>query len=665
MSDFEAKIGPAEAETTRLRRLGGWTQTALRVVTVVSLLLCVNQMFNLQLIGGVLLDNQYFYLLIAVLLPPVFLLFPGRGGARLDWPDRRDWLLAAASFVGFLYLCVVGRKAVEGGWEYGGAPETVVWVSGILWLVLLEGLRRTGGWGLMIPVALISAYPLFADRIPPPLAGVAVSLPEAAAYHLISTESVLGVAIKAFAQLVIGFLIFGVALQYTGAGEFFINLAFALFGHVRGGAAKVAIFASGLLGSMSGSIITNVLTAGTMTIPAMIRTGFRPSYAASVEACASTGAVLMPPVMGAVAFVMAEFLAVPYSDVALAAAIPSILYYFGLFMQVDAYAARHGLAGLPREELPKLGQVVRKGWYYLFVVALLVWMLLVLKRESTAPFYATALLLAINQVCSPDKRWGWAEVKRFIDACCNLFSELVAILAGVGLLIGAFSVTGLTGTLSNDLIYMAGDQAIVLLFMGAITSFVLGLGLTTTACYIFLAVLLAPALVRAGLHPMAVHLFILYWGMLSSITPPVAIASFAAASIARSDPVKTSFESMWVGSIIYFIPFFFVLNPGLIGIGPLGEVIQLVATAIVGVALICAGLQGALVGVGDLRACGALEWPVRVLLVLGGLLLAAPGGGLMPLTGLEITLLGIAFAGPAVLVSWWLARRSRAAARAV
>jgi len=664
MSDDEAsKIGPAEAETTRLRRLGGWPLLALRAATVVALLLCVNQMFNLRLIGGVLLDNQYFYVLIALLLPPVFLLFPGRAGARLDWPDRRDWLCAAAAFAGFVYLCVVGRKAIEGGWEFG-APPAVVWVSYGLWLLLLEGLRRTGGWGLMLSVAAISFYPVIADKVPGPISGLAVTLPEAAAYHLISAESVLGVAIRAFAELVIGFLIFGVALQYTGAGEFFINVAFALFGHVRGGAAKVAIFASGLLGSMSGSIITNVLTAGTMTIPAMMRTGFRPSYAASVEACASTGAVLMPPVMGATAFVMAQFLAVPYSEVALAAAIPSILYYFGLFMQVDAYAARHGLKGLPREELPRLRDVVRKGWYYLFVVALLVWMLLVLKRESTAPFYATVLLLAINQVMSPDRRWGWAEVKRFVDACGALFVELVAILAGVGLLIGAFSVTGLTGTLTNDLIFLAGDNTLVLLLMGALTSFVLGLGLTTTACYIFLAVLLAPALVKAGLDPMAVHLFILYWGMLSSITPPVAIASFAAASIARSDPMRTSFESMWVGSIIYFIPFFFVLNPALIGRGPLLEVIELTATAVVGIALICGGLQGALVGVGDLRGCRRLEWPVRALLVAGGLCLAAPGGGLMPLTSLEMLLLGLALAGPAVLVSWWLARRPRADAGA-
>ena len=233
-------------------------------------------------------------------------------------------------------------------------------------------------------------------------------------------------------------------------------------------------------------------------------------------------------------------------------------------MQVDSYAARHGLKGIPRAELPKVWDTIKDGWYYIFVIALLIVMLLYFKRESHAPFYATALLLVLNQLFSKDTRWTFATINKFLEVNGRTFVELVGILAGCGLLIGAFSMTGVVSSLANDLLRIAGDNAFLLLVMCAFTSLVLGLGLTTTACYIFLAILVAPALEKLGLNRMAVHMFIFYWGMLSSITPPVAIASFAAAGIAGSPAMKTGWESMWVGSIIYFIPFFFVLNPALV-----------------------------------------------------------------------------------------------------
>ena len=243
---------------------------------------------------------------------------------------------------------------------------------------------------------------------------------------------------------------------------------------------------------------------------------------------------------------------------------PAVLYYVGLFMQVDSYAARHGLKGIPRAELPKIMDTIKDGWYYVFVIALLIVMLLYFKRESHAPFYATALLLVLNQLFSKETRWTPTTINKFLEVNGRTFVELIGILAGCGLLIGAFSMTGVVSSLANDLLRIAGDNAFLLLGMCAFTSLILGLGLTTTACYIFLAILVAPALEKLGLNRMAVHMFIFYWGMLSSITPPVAIASFAAAGIAGSPAMKTGWESMWVGSIIYFIPFFFVLNPALV-----------------------------------------------------------------------------------------------------
>ena len=272
-----------------------------------------------------------------------------------------------------------------------------------------------------------------------------------------------------------------------------------------------------------------MLTAGTMTIPVMKRTGFRPSYAGAIEACASTGAVLAPPVMGVTAFVIAQFLGVSYAEVALAATIPALLYYVGLFMQVDAYAARHGLLGLQRSELPTLRQTFREGWYYVFVIGLLIFMLLIMKRESHAPFWATLLLLILNQWLNKEK-WTWATVLKFMEVNGRTFVELIGILAGCGLLIGAFSMTGVISSLAGDLLRLAGDNALMLLAMTAITSLVLGLGLTTTACYIFLAILVGPALEKMGLNKMAVHMFVFYWGMLSSITPPVACLLYTSPS---------------------------------------------------------------------------------------------------------------------------------------
>jgi TRAP-type uncharacterized transport system fused permease subunit len=251
-------------------------------------------------------------------------------------------------------------------------------------------------------------------------------------------------------------------------------------------------------------------------------------------------------------------------------------------------------------------------------------------------------------------------INKFFEVNGRTFVELIGILAGCGLLIGAFSMTGVVSSLANDLLRIAGDNAFLLLIMCAITSLILGLGLTTTACYIFLAILIAPALEKAGLNKMAVHMFIFYWGMLSSITPPVAIASFAAAGIAGSPAMKTGWESMWVGSIIYFIPFFFVMNPALVLQGNYFEALGLMSLAAFGTLFICGGIQGYQAFVGDLRKTGALEWPLRVALVIGGFVIATPGGGINPLAQWQVTSLGAAILAPAILLALVLSRRANA-----
>ena len=652
---------PAAAKA-RYRQLGRFWTAVVAAATLLTVVLAVDQVrvvFGRQWLGGIiLLTNHYLYAILGLLMPLVFLLFPAGKRARRDRVPWYDVALFALSLAACAYFFANALNIVDQGWEFV-APDHAINMSYLLWLLVLEAARRAGGIALFIIVATLSLYPIVAASMPGPISGLASTPGETAAYHAMSIEAVLGIPMRAFAELVIGFLIFGVTLQHTGGGKFFLNLAFALLGQVRGGAAKVAIFASGLMGSMSGSVITNVLTTGVMTIPAMRRTGFPRAYAGGVEACASTGGVLMPPVMGATAFIMATIIEVPYVDIAIAAIIPSVLYFFGLFMQIDAAAARRNLKGLARAELPSLRATLREGWYFVAVFALLIFMLVYLRREALAPFYATAILIALNQAF-PHNRWGWRGLLDFVLGTGRLLAELTAILAAVGLIVGALSMTGMAGTLVNDLVFLAGGSVLVLLFMGAVTSFIMGIGMTVTAAYIFLAIVLAPALIQGGLSPMAVHLFILYWGMMSYITPPVALGAFAAAALAGASPMRTGFEAMRLGSIIYFIPFFFVLDTALILDGPWHGIVLATASALLGIVFAAGALQGYLLWLGDLTRHPLLQWPIRALLLLAGLLIATPGGGLLPWSKLEMG----ATAGFAILAAVALLLLARNAAPA-
>ena len=612
----------------------------LRFAAILSSFLSIYMLFGVGnfLNTYVLLDTEYLYAMIALLLPLPFIVYhpTPRRGNKIPWYDI---IFAASTFIIASYFCYSGSLILEEGWEYL-APTYAKIMAFILWGLVLEASRRAGGNAIFIICLIISIYPAISTFLPGFLSAPAQPWDTTATFHIFGTESIMGIPMTAFATLVVGFLIFGVALQHTGGGSFFLNLAFALLGTRRGGPAKVSIFSSGLMGSMSGSVITNVLTTGVLSIPAMKKTGFKSSYAAGVEACASTGGVLMPPVMGATAFVMATFLEVPYSEIIIAAAFPSILYYFGLFMQIDAYAARNHLKGLPAKELPSIKKVLKEGWYFVFVFVMLILMLLYMQREAQAPYYATATLLIINQIVKIH-RWNSKKFLHFIESVGRLFAELAGILVAIGLIIGSLTFTGKIGTITYALVDFAGDSIIILLIMGALTSFILGIGMTVTAAYLFLAVTLAPALTGSGLDKVAVHLFMLYWGMISFITPPVAIGAFAAASVAGANGIRTGVEAMKLGSVIYFIPFFFVLNPALIGRGSVLEIFTVFFSAIAGIILISSSLQGYLVGIGNLKNSRYLEWPIRIMLGFSGILMALPGGDVTGYSNYEINFFAI------------------------
>ncbi len=642
--------GDMMAEELTYRRLPRGIELLFAAVTLAGVALVLNQMANLQFFAGVtLLENRYLFVLAAFFLGLVFLAYPARPARMRDTPSPLDWLLFALSVAVPAWFALNAERALSGGWEYG-APLQAQVMAGLLVALVVEATRRAGGNVLAVVVAIVALYPVVADRMPGPISGIAQPLSTTLTNHVLSNESAFGIPMRAFGELVVGFIVFGVALNYTGGGKFFNDVAFALVGRFRGGAAQVGVISSGLQGSISGSVISNVISSGVVTIPAMMRTGFDRRYAAGIEAVASTGGVLMPPVMGSTAFVMAGFIGTPYADIALAATIPALLFYFGLAIQIDAYAARRGLKGLPASELPGLWQTFREGWTYIVVFVVLVWFLLRENDEALAPFYATAVLFAINQL-DRRHRFTGAKLLAFLTACGRSLAELIAILLGVGLIVGAFSVTGLAGTLANDLVFLAGDQVLALLLMGALTSFVFGMGMTATACYIFLAITLAPALTRAGLDPMAVHLFIFYWGMVSFITPPVALGSFAAATIARASPFHVGLVSMRLGAVIYVVPFIFVLNPALILKGTPFGIAEAIATAMIGIVLVAAALQGYLVGIGRI-ADGAAGLAIRLALFVAGLCIALPDGRVFGLANdrWQLAAIGAAIATAAALL---------------
>ncbi|WP_167645641.1 TRAP transporter permease [Mameliella alba] len=643
MSDIEEQAARFEAGP---RKLDAIPRLVVRVLAATLTLLAVNQTFNLGFfIDYTIVDLRFYYMVIALGLFCTFLLYPASQKHRRENPPWHDWVLAVAVLVVCGYFIGNTMSILLRGWEMS-PPPTAIYFALALWALVLEAGRRAAGWPLAIVVGVMSFYPIYTEYLPAAIAGFASPLSYTAAYHAMGSESILGIPMRTFANLIIGFLIFGAALQRTGAGAFFMDLSFALLGRVRGGPAKVSIFSSGLMGSMSGSVITNVLTTGVMTIPAMKRIGIRGTFAAGVETCASTGGTLMPPVMGATAFVMASIMNVPYANIALAAIIPSALYFFGLFVQIDSMAAKENLSGMKEEDLPKLGKTIKEGWYYIFAFAVLIYMLLVLRREALAPYYATPLLILLNQVFSKKHRWTWSAFGQFLDDLGSLFANLVAILAAVGLIIGALSMTGVAATLVNDLLRIADGNSLLLLIMGALTGLILGIGMTSTAAYIFLAILLAPALIRVGLDPIAVHMFIFYWGMLSFITPPVALGAFAAASIAKTPPMKTGFEAMRLGSVIYFIPFFFVFDPALVGQGTAGEIASSLALAVVGIALFACAMQGYVPVVGALFRKAWYGLPLRIALLLAAILIALPADGIPGWNDLELLLAALVLAVP-------------------
>uniref|UniRef100_A0A7V3KNI6 TRAP transporter fused permease subunit n=1 Tax=candidate division WOR-3 bacterium TaxID=2052148 RepID=A0A7V3KNI6_UNCW3 len=599
----------------RYRTLTGPLRWIFILFSISGVFLSIYQLFHFEFLG-VLVGNAYYYLLIALFLPLLFLISP-RSKKLIDRPvPWYDFLFSVLSFIAPFYFFLNSYSIIQEGWEI--IPPTRIFVLGlILMIMVLEAARRAGGLPFALICLFFATYTLYAQYMPGLMEGYGVDLKRLVGFFSMGTEGVVGLPMKVIGNILIGYMVFAVALQSAGGGKFFLDLASSFFGGMRGGPAKMAVIASAFFGSISGSAISNVLTTGSVTIPAMKRIGYPPHYAGAIEATASTGGVLMPPVMGVTAFVMAEFLEIPYHVICIAAVVPSLLYYSALFFPIDAYAAKVGLKGLSRDEIPAARETMIGGWFYVCVLLFLIWALLYWHWEILAPFWASLFLLIACNI-RKETRLTLNKFFLFFESVGKVLAELVAMLCAIGIIIGALSLTGVAHSFSTEMVALAKGNLILLLLLGALTSFILGMGMTITACYVFLALILAPALIKSGLHPLAVHLYIMYWGMVSYITPPVALAAYAGAGLAGADPMKTGFKAMQLGIVSYFVPFFFVMNPAIILHGSAYNILVSIPLLFISVIVISYSLEG------FIPTFGYVPMGLRIGFFLSGLCLGFP-----------------------------------------
>lgn len=574
-------------------------------------------------LGLSLYTEQYLAFLLAIAMPLLFLKVPAGGGraARLDSVPWYDIVAAAVAFAAAIYVGVRFPVLSE---LVSRHPWDGLVAAGVILVLFLEGLRRTSGLPLVITTAAFFVLALVGGLLPGELAARSIPLDRLSYYLVWDSSASLGLPLKIVATVVVIYNLFGQALLKSGGSTFFTDISMALMGKYRGGPAKIAIVGSSLFGTISGNVVSNVLTVGVVTIPLMKRVGFRAHVAAAVEACASTGGQLMPPVMGVAAFIMAEFLQVPYSKVAIAATIPAILFYVALFIQVDLEAARSRIEPMPAAQIPRVGSVLQAGWYFPIPFVVLVYTLFWKGYEAeTAGLFATAAAVAFGiAVPFQGRRIGIRDLYEMLRDTGLGILDLFMIGAAAGIIIGTLNYSGVGFTLTLVLLHLAGHSLWGLLALAAIVSIILGMGMPTVGVYILLATLVAPALIKLGIAPMAAHMFIMYYGCLSMITPPVAIGAFAAANLAGADPMRTGFTAMGLGWPVFVIPFLFVFSGTLLMEGPPLLILLDFATAVAGVWLISAAMMGY-----SVRQLAALE---RLYYGAAGLFL------LIPLEALEM-----------------------------
>ncbi len=552
---------------------------------------------------------------VAMILSLGFLMYPARKSSDMTKPSIFDWLLAALSFSTPIYIWSDYLGVVE---RAGNPNDTDIFMATLLVALVLECSRRVTGNALVVLSVIFILYGLFGREFPGMFMHRGYDWASLSNHFFANTEGIYGTSVSVAASYIFLFILFGAVMQKCGMGQFFNDIALALAGHTKGGPAKVAVIASGFLGSINGSAVANVVTTGAFTIPLMKKTGYSKEFSGAVEAASSVGGQLLPPIMGAAAFIMAEMISVPYASIITWAAIPALLYYLSIIIQVHLRAAKDGLVGLPREQLPKPADVMGKRSHLLLPVLFLLYMLFF---SGTTVIFSAVLTIVVTIVVSTFRPETRMSVQDLLDALASGAKQTVSVAvacACVGIIIGVCSKTGFGLTMANTIISLGQTSLLFTLVFTMITCMILGMGLPSIPAYIITATIAAPALAKLDIPVGAAHMFSFYYAMFANLTPPVALASFAAAGLSGGNPVETGVASVKLAIAGFIVPFMFVYAPQLMLINTTAaEGLWVASTASIGVFLIAVAVEGYLFA--------PLAGWLRIIAAAGSLLLIQPG----------------------------------------
>ncbi len=579
------KVAAVDPEESKKRVLSGWQHYVVAGIAITA------SIFHLYTAAFGLFDamtqRSWHWMFMGSLL---FLCYPfsQKYGSKIkiQW---FDWILAAALVLScanilWNYEAIAMRE--------GSAIPSDIYIGCLMILLVIEGTRRSMGWPLPIMALIALSYGIFGPYLPGILAHGGFGLEELAPFMYLRTDGIFGTPLGVSASFIFLFILFGAFLSSSGAGQFFIDLAVAVAGRSQGGPGKAAVVASGLMGMVSGSSCGNAVTTGAFTIPLMKQSGYKPEFAGAIVACASTGGQVMPPVMGAAAFVMAQFLGMSYWEVVVAAAIPATLYFISIIMMVHFRAGKQRMTRLDPDKLPKVGTVLRKGAHLLLPIVILIVFLAYGYSPTLAVFWSILAIIVFSYFGDKEHRMTprkivEALISGGIGAC-----EVAAACACSGIVIGVIAITGVGLAFSSFVLSLSHGILPLALFLTMIGSIILGMGVPTTAQYIITSTLAAPALAQMGVPMMSAHLFCLYFGVLADVTPPVALATYAASGIAKSEPIKTGFTALLNAAAGFVVPYMFVYNPYLLLQGDVLHIAIGSATALIGIVGLSAAIQG-------------------------------------------------------------------------
>lgn len=606
--DFDEIIAKYDRESA-YRKLPGF---AGRFIAVVAILFSLFHLYTA--FAGVLPAQiqRSIHLTFALVLS--YLLYPAKKSMprnKLHWSDI---VLAVLGAIVGLYISFNYEALIYRAGEQTTLDIIIAWVAILL---VLEATRRVVGLPIVIIASTFLLYAKFGPYMPGFLNHRGYTLSRIASHMYYTTEGILGIPIGVSSTFIFLFILFGAFLEKTGIGKFFIDLANSIAGRAVGGPAKVSVLSSALTGTISGSSVANTVGTGSFTIPLMKSLGYKPEFAGAVEAAASTGGQIMPPIMGAAAFLMVEFIGVPYITIAKAAVIPAILYFTGVWIMVDLEARKTGLRGLKAEQLPKFKNVMVKNGYLLLPIVAIVYFLM----NGATPIKAALYGIIISVLAGAVRKETRLNLKMLLEALESGAKSALGVAiacASAGLIVGTVTLTGLGLKLGNGLVTMAGGNLILTLIFTMITSLILGMGAPTTANYIITSTIAAPAIMKLGVPALAAHMFTFYFGIIADVTPPVALAAFAGSAIAGSDPLKTGVNASKIAIAAFIIPYIFVLNPALLLIDTTAlEIVQILITSLIGMFAVGVAVEGYF-----LTKVNPL---FRIALFLGGLLCIDPG----------------------------------------